>query len=224
MRREQAAAAMLFASGMRSSAFGSLPIEAVDLEKMEIRQWPSLGVRTKNGKHATTYLLDIPELIDVIREWDSLIREQLPPEAMWYAPFRTDHFGNKTKLSSASAGKNRNQAIAKGLRKLYRAANLPYKSPHKFRHGHAVHALLGARTMAAYKAVSQNLMHGSIKVTDEVYAWLNEDDVRTQISSLAVGQSQSLNPDDELRNYLNSLSKHDLEKAINHAARLLANG
>ena len=32
IQRDQAAAAMLFLSGVRSSAFASLPIEAVDLE------------------------------------------------------------------------------------------------------------------------------------------------------------------------------------------------
>ena len=45
------------------------------------------------------------------------------------------------------------------MRKLFEFADLPYKSPHKFRHGHAVYALQHAKTMADYKAVSMNLMH-----------------------------------------------------------------
>ena len=54
--RDKAAAAMLFLSGMRASAFTTLPIEAVDLDNLRLRQWPELGVHTKNGKKATTFL------------------------------------------------------------------------------------------------------------------------------------------------------------------------
>ena len=59
-QRDQAAAAMLFLSGIRASSFVSLPIKAIDLSRKEIKQWPSMGVRTKFYKHATTYLLDFP--------------------------------------------------------------------------------------------------------------------------------------------------------------------
>jgi site-specific recombinase XerD len=54
-KRDQAAAAMLFLSGMRASAFSTLPLSAVCLPVRSIRQWPELGVKTKNGKRATTY-------------------------------------------------------------------------------------------------------------------------------------------------------------------------
>jgi hypothetical protein len=52
-RRDQSSAAMLFLSGMRAGAFTTLPLEAVDLQTMKIRQWPELGVHTKNSKKAT---------------------------------------------------------------------------------------------------------------------------------------------------------------------------
>jgi hypothetical protein len=42
---------------MRAGAFSTLPISAVDLSSRTIKQWPALGVKTKNGKSATTYLL-----------------------------------------------------------------------------------------------------------------------------------------------------------------------
>jgi hypothetical protein len=48
---------MLFLSGARASAFTTLPLSAVDLPARTLRQWPELGVATKNGKRATTYLL-----------------------------------------------------------------------------------------------------------------------------------------------------------------------
>jgi len=59
--------------------------------------------------------------------------------------------------------------------------NLPYHSPHKFRHGHAVYALKMARDIQALKAVSQNLMHSNISITDGVYGILSDNDVREQI-------------------------------------------
>jgi hypothetical protein len=73
---------MLFLSGARASAFTTLPISAVDLPGRTLHQWPELGVATKNGKRATTYLLPIPELLAVAQTWDDKVRrichQQLP--------------------------------------------------------------------------------------------------------------------------------------------------
>ncbi len=49
---------------------------------------------------------------------------------------------------------------------------LPYHSPHKFRHGQAVYALNMAKNTAALKAVSWNLMHSNLSITDVVYGML----------------------------------------------------
>ncbi|MFQ5944589.1 MAG: tyrosine-type recombinase/integrase [Anaerolineales bacterium] len=181
-RRDQAAACMLFLSGMRGSAFCSTPINAIDLSSLTIRQWPSLGVRTKMGKSETTYLLRVPELLECVKGWDRLARPRLPETAMWYAP-TVSRWGDQV-LSAEPPGKNRVTSLAKRMRKLFVAAGLPYKSPHKFRHGHAVFALQHSRTMADYKAVSMNLMHSDIKVTDGIYAPLAGQEVRQRIASL----------------------------------------
>ena len=61
---------------------------------------------------------------------------------------------------------------------------LPYHSPHKFRHGHAVYALKNAKDVPALKAVSQNLMHANLSITDGVYGILSETDIKKQIISL----------------------------------------
>src|SRR5579859_637209 len=53
-RRDRAGVALLFLSGMRAGALGSLPIQAVDIPSRTIKQWPSLGVHTKNLKSDTT--------------------------------------------------------------------------------------------------------------------------------------------------------------------------
>lgn len=218
--RDQAAVAMLFLSGMRASAFSTLPVEAVDLSAMAVRQWPSLGVLTKNQKHATTYLLDIPPLVDVVQAWDAVVRSQLPPSAMWYAPIHCD-WNNRT-VSSDLPGKNRNITLGKRLKKLSQMAGVPYKSPHKYRHGHAVYALLQAKTMADYKAISQNLMHGSINVTDSIYAWLNDDEIKQRIAALSHNDSNLKMADNELEDFLCRLSRTELKQAIIRSAQLLA--
>jgi len=64
--RIRAAAVFMFLSGICVGASVSLLLAAVDLETRNVKQWPSLGVRTKLGKHATTYLLDVPELTLVV--------------------------------------------------------------------------------------------------------------------------------------------------------------
>ncbi len=218
--RDQAAVAMLFLSGMRASAFSTLPIEAVDLPAMTVRQWPSLGVLTKNQKHATTYLLNVPILVDVVQAWDTVVRSQLPSSAMWYAPIKCDW--NDRTVSPEMPGKNRNISLGKRLRKLSQMAGVPYKSPHKYRHGHAVYALLQAKTMADYKAISQNLMHGSINVTDSIYAWLNGDEIKQRISALSQNNSGLKTADNELEYFLCRLSRTELKQAIIRSAQLLA--
>lgn len=48
--RVRAGVVFLYLSGMRISAFISMPIKAVDLTELEVRQSPVLGIRTKNKK------------------------------------------------------------------------------------------------------------------------------------------------------------------------------
>jgi integrase len=64
-------------------------------------------------------------------------------------------------------------------------------SPHKFRHGHAVYAVKMAKDVSALKAVSQNLTHENLSITDGVYGVLSETDVRQQIATLGNGTANS---------------------------------
>lgn len=101
-------------------------------------------------------------------------------------------------------------------------AGVSHKSPHKYRHGHAVYALLRAKTMADYKAISQNLMHGNIKVTDSIYAWLNGDEIKQRIADLGHSNSSMSVADNELEDFLCKLSRTELKQAIILGAQLLA--
>ena len=215
--RDQAAAALLFLSGMRGSAFVTLPISALDLENLTIRQWPELGVHTKNSKKATTFLLNMPDLLEPVRRWDAVVRPVLSPTAPWYAPIK--HAWGEQSLSYEEPGKCRLSGLNKRLKLLFSLANIEFKSPHKFRHGHAVYGLLHAKTMADYKAVSMNLMHESIEITDSTYAPMLSSDVHMRITGLS-GKAMSTPVNeipltsDELESFLNRLDLDSQKRAL----------
>ncbi len=216
--RDKASAALLFLSGARASAFTTLPISAVDLANRSLYQWPELGVETKNSKRATTFLLPIPELLPIVQAWDVIVRRELLSTAPWYAPV-TIHWGSQA-LDPVTPGKNRNQALDKRLHRLFALAGLTYHSAHKFRHGHAVFGLQYAQTMADYKAVSMNLMHEDIKITDEIYAPILSSEVKERIGRLTSVSNQP--SDEELANTFAHLSNNDLARIMLAAAQRLS--
>lgn len=216
--RDRAMAARLFLTGERASAAVTSPISAINFEERSLKQWPELGVQTKNSKKATTYLLDIPALLEVARSWDEFVRANLPPTAPWYAPINSQ-WGEQT-LSDAAPGENRNIALNKRLRLLFDQAGLPFRSAHKFRHGHAAYGLLHCQTMADYKALSLNLMHESLEITDAIYVHVQQEEQRSRIAKMTA-RSVSV-PDQELQQYLMRLSKQAKLDTITALAKALA--
>jgi integrase len=181
-RRIQAAAVFWFLSGIRIGAFVSLPIKSINLEALEVRQWPSLGVNTKFNKHATTFLLDIPDLLEVVNAWDYEVRKNLFDDNLWFARISTET--ESFEPDGKKAGNHRQTRARKDLKAWLERVDLPYYSPHKFRHGHAVYSLKLANTISDLKAISMNLMHSDLKITDGVYAILSDTDVKEKISNL----------------------------------------
>ncbi len=92
--RDCAMAAFLYLTAARATAAVTIPIGAVHFDKGKIRQWPNLGVKTKNGKIATTFMHNIPELIEVAQSWDIFARTKLPLTSPWYAPIE-NHWGDQ---------------------------------------------------------------------------------------------------------------------------------
>ena len=180
-------------------------------------------MKTKNGKAATTYLLAMPMLLDVVAEWDAVVRRSLTPQSPWYAPTKSS-FGRQV-LSADPPGENRAVAPGKRMRKLFQHAGIPYKSPHKFRHGHAVYALQHAGTMADYKAVSMNLMHADISVTDGIYAPLADNEVRRRIGGLNPPRAAQPADGGAVAALVEELSETELSQALLAIAqRLTASG
>ncbi len=216
--RDRAMIARLFLTGERASAAVTSPISAINFDDFSLKQWPELGAKTKNRKKATTYLLKIPELLEIARSWDEYVRANLPPTAPWYASINSQ-WGDQT-LTAAQPGENRNIALNKRLRILFNQAGLLYRSAHKFRHGHAAYGLLHCQTMADYKALSLNLMHESLEITDSIYVHLQKEEQRNRIARLSA-QPISM-PNDELQQHLMNLSKQAKLETINLLAKALA--
>jgi len=82
------------------------------------------------------------------------------------------------------------------------------------------YGLLHAQTMADYKAVSMNLMHESIEITDSTYAPMLSSDVQERIAGLS-GKATST-PGDELEVFLNKLDRESQKKALMFIAGKLA--
>lgn len=183
--RDMAAIAFLFLSGMRAGAFLTLPISCVDLDNLRVKQLPELGVHTKNHKAAITAMYNIPILIDVIKRWDGIIRAKQNDWGYWYAPIKSDR--NTILMNPKKVGEFRHKSLYNGFRSLCAKAGIEYKSPHKLRHGHAVHGIKNVNDMAGLKKISQNLMHGSIMITDSIYAELTSDDIGKTITAIGEG-------------------------------------
>lgn len=180
--RIRAAAVFWFLSGIRIGAFVSLPIKAVDLSKRVVRQYPSLGVRTKNGKYGTTTLLDIPDLLRVVGGWDSKVHAVLGDAGYWFAPLSPDT--GEFALDRSTVGKHRETLARRNLEDWLAKVGLPYRMPHAFRHGHIHYGLEHAETMADFKAVSLNVMHSNIQITDAVYSRLSAEEIHTRVERL----------------------------------------
>lgn len=199
--RGQAGACMMFLSGIRPDALASIPLQCVDLPNRRLFQIPSMGIRTKNDKAAITYLLDIPEVFERLQSWDRRVR-QMTPTSLWYANLSQDGL---RMVETPSAFEGRALTVAKDIRLICDRAGVKYKSPHKFRHGHIVHARSLARTMEEAKAVSQNVMHSDIVITDKVYSTLQTSKVQSTILNLG---TQNKNEQTELIRLLDQLRQH----------------
>ena len=77
------------------------------------------------------------------------------------------------------------------MRRIYEYAGWPYKNPHAHRHGHATFMLSRARDLSDYKAISQNLMHADMFITDRTYAILEAADIGQRYQSMGNQPSDS---------------------------------
>jgi integrase len=155
--------------------------------KREVYQFPDWGVRTKNRKHGTTFILDIPELLDIVSDWDQYVRSLLSVDGFWFAPFSPDTY--EIDINCLGIGEHREDLARKNLKAWLGRVGLPYHSPHKFRHGHIQYGAAHAKTVADFKAVSMNVLHSSMDITDEVYSQFGDDEIRNRINGFSQVQA-----------------------------------
>ena len=181
-RRARAALVFLYLSGIRIGAFVSLPIEAVDIPNRHVLQYPELGVRTKNRKSSKTFLLDIPELLKIVQEWDNEVRAIILDNGFWFAPL--SNVTGQIDAGIVEVGKHRINLARRNFKSWLEQEKLTYHSPHKFRHGNIHYGLEHSENIADFKAVSLNAMHSSMEITDAFYSVLQDDEVKNRISGL----------------------------------------
>jgi integrase len=179
--RTRASLVFLYLSGMRIGAFVTLPFKTVDIQMRMVLQYPNLGVGTKNGKYARTFLLPIPELIEVIKEWDEKIKKVLTPEGYWFAPLSPET--KDIDPLAISIGEHRATLATKNIKAWLDKVGLKYHSPHKFRHGHIQYGLARSKSLADFKAISLNAMHSNTQITDQIYSNIPENEVQDRINT-----------------------------------------
>lgn len=179
--RTQAAILFMFLSGMRITAFCSLPVDCVDLQEGRIEQKPSKGVITKNRKAAVTFLLPIPELMPSVIAWDKKIRKA--GAKTWLA--KLDRDGQITTAERSGNIQGRRGLFDADIREFCPLVGVPILSAHKLRHAHGVYGVRNARTVEELKAVSQNMMHANLGITDGIYGILPEENIKRVINTLS---------------------------------------
>lgn len=190
-KRDRAATAFLFLTGVRIGAFVSLPVHCVDLKNQTIYQLPSEGVETKNSKALKTYILQIEDLLEIVQDWDTFIRAELGEDAFWFPNLARD--GDKWVLGGEGKTESRRMAYSRGLKRMCKRTKIEYKSPHKIRHGYGVYGVKHAQTVEELKAISQNMGHESLSITDRLYSQLAGNEVKRVVVGLSRKQEKISN-------------------------------
>ncbi|MBN2502490.1 MAG: hypothetical protein JXB38_17030 [Anaerolineales bacterium] len=130
----------------------------------------------------------------VVKAWDNEVRAVLPSDGLWFAPFSPETGG--IDRSKTNVGKHRHSRARKALKAWLKRVGLPYHNPHNFRHGFAVYSIQQAKDISDLKAISMNLMHENLQVTDGVYGIFSNTDIQKKIAGL--GRNESSIDQDEI--------------------------
>ncbi len=95
-------------------------------------------------------------------------------------------------------------------------AEIPYKSPHAFRHGHIHYGMSHCHNLSEMKALSENVMHSSFETTDKLYSEMNADQVNDFISQIGSDENEKETnmelTDEEIKNVMQILSKLKMKR------------
>ncbi len=204
--RVRAGAVFLYLSGMRISAFVSMPLKAIDLSELEVKQSPAFGMRTKNKKSGVTYVLQLSELFDIVNAWDTKVREVLSPEGFWFAPISPKT--SEIDPGVTQVGEHRANCFRKDLADWLAKHGIEYHAPHDFRRGHANYLFDNAKDMNDLEAARENLMQESLTTTER-YARQRKDQRKKRILQMSAPEAPApqMNLQLEILNKLNNLTQ-----------------
>ncbi len=184
-RRDRAIIAFLLLSGIRVNALITLPVKSIDIEKGCVKQFPSLGVKTKFSKPIETFLFKFDEnmyaeIIDWVRYLKDLkgFEDGMPlfPRNKLLATNNTSFIDDKPWAGESS--------VIKMLKKRFSQCGVKYYSPHRFRDLTVKLGLLASENALQVKAVSQNLGHEHVATTLCQYSTLRSNQLKKTIQNL----------------------------------------
>ena len=109
-------------------------------------------------------------------------RKILQPSGYWFAPLSPET--EQIDLNVISVGEHRATLARRSIKQFVDNSKLPYHSPYKFRHGHIQYGLKYSKSIEDFKAISMNVMHSSMEITDEFYSNISYSELRNKIQSL----------------------------------------
>ena len=150
----------------------------------------------------------IPALLEVVKDWDIEVREELSENGFWFAPLLPE--SGEIDPDCREVNDNRVSLVQKNLKQWLNKVGLTERSPHKFRHGHIQYGVARAKTFADFKAISLNAMHSSIKITDEIYSNYKGDEVQRRIIAMGnTTKSDTQNEQELIQKFLDWQRNND---------------
>ena len=222
-KRIRCAIVFLYLSAARISAFLTLPVKAVDVIKRTIDQDPDLGVHTKLGHCATTTLLNIKELLDIVIEWDQQVQKLNDQSMLWFAPI-----SSKTGLIDPSVpiGKYRDAGFRKDMERFLTKAGIQYRGPHQLRHGHIRYMRDHSKNdIKSLEAIATNCLQTTATMLK--YGILTGSDARIAFDNILTNSSEKeeisnvLRDDDNFKSMMTELLAQQRKDLTQHIENLM---
>jgi integrase/recombinase XerD len=171
-QRDRALIAFTALTGMRDRAIVTLPIGCFNPISLCVDQDPKKGVETKFSKSISTTLFRINEdLINFVVDWYNYLvkNKKYSITDPLFPSTEIGHISNNHHAYEVKGVNKSFWADTGAMRKIFNArsnqVDMPYFSPHKFRHFIIDEVKKHISSMEQLKAVSQNLGHENITTT-----------------------------------------------------------
>lgn len=209
-KRNRAIFVLLAMTGIRASAVVSLRIKHIDFELGGVLQ-PGEEVDTKFGKSQVALFVPFDATwIDILKAYvDDLKALGFLPEDPLFpkSAFTIDQavrFGERTIVKEFMGS---TQLISNIVPRAFERAGLPRHTSHSFRHLMNKVAYEGGSTLRFAKAMSSNLGHSSIKVTNASYGKQTLAERREAIADYIARKDKVGDDDEQLDALLRELGK-----------------